>query len=165
MIRKLPFLIFTLAASSLYAAIPAAPTDLTASTALLTPQIDLTWTDNDAQGGTTYNVERSPDGIGSWTIISIPSLGADVTTYSDTLVNGCEILYYRVIGTNGGPGPPSNIARAEVLDTRPGAPWVQGPVITPPFVDMLGVTWNNNKFIAVGGAGTISDQRRRESGP
>ncbi|MBN1661913.1 MAG: fibronectin type III domain-containing protein [Anaerolineae bacterium] len=59
---------------------PSAPTGLSA-TAISPNSIVLTWTDSsDDESG--FEIERSPDGSGSWTWIS--STGANVTAFTDT---------------------------------------------------------------------------------
>ena len=78
-------------------ALPAAPTDLTATPAC-TSQIDLTWTDN-ATDATACNVARSWDDGATWNTVAV--LAADATTYSDTGLSDGTLCYYRVWATNG----------------------------------------------------------------
>lgn len=87
------------------AAVPAAPTNLVA-TAVSTTQINLTWDDN-ATDETSFRVERSPDGIGSWVTVGTPA--ADAESFSNTGLT-CETEYfYRVFAVNGtGDSLPSN---------------------------------------------------------
>ncbi|MFP3937125.1 MAG: fibronectin type III domain-containing protein [Phycisphaerae bacterium] len=70
---------------------PAAPTDLTA-TAVSSSQIDLTWTDN-SDNEDDFRVERSLDGS---SFSEIATVGANVTTYSDTGLSESTTYYYRV---------------------------------------------------------------------
>ncbi len=79
------------------AELPAKPTDLTA-TAASTSQIDLSWTDN-AGSETGYRIERSPDGS-TWT--EIATVGANVTSYSDTGLSEATLYHYRVLAYDGG---------------------------------------------------------------
>lgn len=78
---------------SLYAAEPAAPTNL-AATAISDTRIALAWTDNDATE-TSYSVERSPNGNNGWTVIAA-SLPANSTSYVDAARNASTRYYYRV---------------------------------------------------------------------
>jgi hypothetical protein len=73
-------------------ALPIAPTVLTAMVVSET-QIDLSWTDNSSDE-TAFHIERSPDGSTGWD--EVGTVGADVTTYSDTTVACSETHYYRV---------------------------------------------------------------------
>ncbi len=76
---------------------PAAPTSLTA-TAASSSQIDLAWTDNsDNEGG--FTIEGSDDGI---TFSHLATVGANVTSYSETVLTEGTTRYYRVKATNGG---------------------------------------------------------------
>jgi uncharacterized delta-60 repeat protein len=72
---------------------PPPPTDLTA-TAVDTTQIDLNWTDNNATE-TGFKVERC-EGAGCSNFVEIDSVGADVSTYSDTTVCEDRTYSYRV---------------------------------------------------------------------
>src|SRR6266508_4082016 len=78
-------------------AILAAPTELTAAV-ISTSSISLAWTDNTAYE-TNYSVERSPNGSSSWTVIA--TLGANVTTYSNTGLTVGTAYYYRVRAYDG----------------------------------------------------------------
>ena len=77
--------------------VPAAPT-LLVVTPVYPDQMDLTWQDN-ADDETSYRVEQSPDGVGSWT--TMDTLAADVEAASDTtgLAPG-STRYYRVFAVN-----------------------------------------------------------------
>ena len=86
-----------------------APSGLSA-TAVSQTQIDLSWTDNsDDEDG--FKIERSPDGTTGWT--QIATVGAGVTSYSDTSLTCDQTYYYRVraYNANGNSGY-SNIANA-----------------------------------------------------
>jgi hypothetical protein len=74
---------------------PAAPINLNA-TALSATRIDLTWTDNsNNEGG--FKIESSPDGR---TFTEIATVGANVTTYSDTGLTCATFYQYRVRAFN-----------------------------------------------------------------
>ncbi|MEN8126944.1 MAG: putative Ig domain-containing protein, partial [Planctomycetota bacterium] len=88
---------------------PAAPSGLSA-TAIATTRIDLTWVDN-ADNETGFKIERSIRTNGSF--VEIATVGADVTSYSDTTVRKGTTYYYRVRATNGdGDSAYSNEANA-----------------------------------------------------
>lgn len=90
-------------------AAPNAPTGLTASSAS-TSQISLSWTDNSSDE-TGFYVERSTSSGGTFT--QIASLGAGVTTYSNTGLAASTTYYYRVCAYNaGGNSTYSNTASA-----------------------------------------------------
>jgi hypothetical protein len=76
---------------------PAAPSGLSA-TAIATTQIDISWTDN-ADNETGFKIERSTRTNGSFA--QIDTVGADVTSYSDTTVRKGTTYFYRVRATNG----------------------------------------------------------------
>ena len=73
---------------------PAAPSGLTA-TALAGKQIRLNWTNLLGEGG--YYIERSLNGS-TWS--QIGSVGADVTTYTDTGLTAGTRYYYRIRAYN-----------------------------------------------------------------
>ncbi|MDX1905266.1 MAG: S8 family serine peptidase [Thermonemataceae bacterium] len=91
---------------------PSAPSTLQA-TAVSSSQIDLTWLDN-ASNETGYKVENSLDGTN---FTEIASLGANVTSYSNTGLSANTTYYYRVRAYNaGGNSAYSNTANATTLD-------------------------------------------------
>jgi hypothetical protein len=72
-------------------------------------QINLSWTDN-SNNETGFKVERSKNGKG---FSQLATVGANVTTYSDTGLNRTTTYYYRVRAVNaGGNSAYSNIASA-----------------------------------------------------
>jgi hypothetical protein len=75
---------------------PAAPSGL--STAVATTQIDLSWVDN-ADNETGFKIEQSIRNNGSFS--QIATVGADVTSFSDTTVRKGTTYFYRVRATNG----------------------------------------------------------------
>ncbi len=93
---------------------PAAPSGLTA-TAASTTQINLTWTDNSSDE-TGFKIERKT-GTGG-TYAQIATVGASVTTYSNTGLAIGTNYFYRVRATNaGGDSAYSNAASATTLTT------------------------------------------------
>jgi Fibronectin type III domain len=89
---------------------PAAPSNLTA-TAVSASQINLAWTDN-SNNETGFTIERSTDGTNFSPVITV---GANVTSYSDTGLAASTKYYYRVDATNAGDdSPDSNTASVSV---------------------------------------------------
>lgn len=68
------------------------PTGLTA-TPVGSSQIDLAWADNSFVE-TGFEIDRSPDGLGSWVTIASPA--ANATSYSDTGLASNTPFFYRV---------------------------------------------------------------------
>ncbi len=92
---------------------PAAPSALGA-TAVAYNQIDLGWTDN-ADNESGFEIDRSLDGA-SWA--TIDTVGANVTTYSDSGLSALTTYFYRVRATNGfGDSAYSNTASATTPDS------------------------------------------------
>jgi subtilisin family serine protease len=90
-------------------ALPAAPAGLTA-TALVRKKIQLAWTDAsvDESG---FRIERSTNGGGTWSTRA--TVGAGVTTYTDSGLSIGATYSYRVIATKAcGDSAPSNVASA-----------------------------------------------------
>jgi hypothetical protein len=77
-------------------AIPAAPSNLSA-TAVSKTQIDLDWTDN-ADNETGFKIERSKNVNTNFS--EIATVGADVTSFSDTTAKKNTTYFYRVRATN-----------------------------------------------------------------
>lgn len=76
--------------------VPAAPSNLN-GTAVATNQINLTWTDN-AGNETGFRIERKTGATGTWT--QIGTVGANVTSYSNTGLAANTTYYYRVRAYN-----------------------------------------------------------------
>jgi titin len=93
---------------------PAAPSGLTA-TAVSTTQINLSWTDNSSDE-TGFKIERKTGAGGTYA--QIATVGASVTTYSNTGLAIGTNYFYRVRATNaGGDSAYSNVASATTLTT------------------------------------------------
>jgi hypothetical protein len=87
---------------------PAAPTNLI-GLAISPSQVDLLWTDN-SNNETGFKIERSTDGT---TFTQVATVGANVTTYSDTGLAALTTYYYRMRAYNsGGNSAYSNTATA-----------------------------------------------------
>jgi rhamnogalacturonan endolyase len=98
---------------------PAAPSSLTA-TAVSSSRIDLSWTD-DSSDEDGFKIERSTDGT---SFTQIATVGANVTTYSDTGLSASTTYYYRVRAHNSaGDSSYSNTANATTqAASAPAAP-------------------------------------------
>jgi hypothetical protein len=102
--------------------VPNAPSGLALS-AVSPTQINLSWTDNSADE-TSFSIERAPDNAGSpGTYAPIATVGANVTTYSNTGLTGNTKYWYRVQASNAnGNSAYSNAALATTLQPAPAAP-------------------------------------------
>jgi len=101
---------------------PAAPSNLTVQ-AVSTSQIDLTWTDN-ATDEDGFKIERCT-GVGCSDFAEIATLGANVTSTSDTGLSAATSYSYRVSAYNAvGDSDTSNTASATTyaLPSPPAAP-------------------------------------------
>ena len=87
---------------------PTAPANLTAA-AVSSSQIDLTWTDSDTETG--FMIERCT-GAGCSDFAQIATVGANVTSYSDTGLAAATSYTYRVRAYNAGDSDYSNTASA-----------------------------------------------------
>ena len=95
-------------------ALPAAPTNLVA-TVVSKSQINLTWTDN-ASNETGFNIERCK-GSTCTNFAQIATVGANVTTYSNTKLTANTTYRYRVAPTTPAGHPP---IRTLLLPQPPG---------------------------------------------
>jgi len=103
---------------------PDAPTNLTAA-APLCNQVNLNWTDNSSDES-GFKIDRSADGTN---FSQIDTVGANVTTYSDTTVAGSTGYWYKVKAYNsGGDSSYSNTATVttpQCTGTPPAAPTIR----------------------------------------
>ncbi len=98
---------------------PAAPSGL-AATAISSSQVNLSWADN-ATNETGFKIERKTGSGGTYA--EIATVGAGVTTYSNTGLTGATAYFYRVRATNAiGDSAYSNEASASTLPNPPVAP-------------------------------------------
>jgi mono/diheme cytochrome c family protein len=77
--------------------IPTAPSGL-AATAASSTQVNLTWTDN-SNNETGFKVQRATDS-GFTTGLTTLTVGANLTSYSNTGLTASTTYYYRVLATN-----------------------------------------------------------------
>jgi hypothetical protein len=94
---------------------PCAPSNLSAITSTLT-QIDLRWQDN-SPDESAFHIERSPDGNASWT--QVGSVGANVTSYSNTGLWCGTTYYYRTRAYRQSDGQSSGCSSTASFTTLP----------------------------------------------
>jgi titin len=120
------------AASATATTLLPAPTGLTTSGASAS-QINLTWTNQASETG--YRVERSTD-LRTWVIVT--TVGADVTSYSNTGLVGGFAYAYRVRAVNaGGVSTPSASSTAWTMPLAPAL------VATPTADTQVSLAWTN----------------------
>ena len=87
--------------------------------------INLSWsadTTPDPDQATYYLIERSVDGLGSWS--SLGTVNVPTTTFADTSLSAGTTRYYRVTAFNSlGGGLPSATANATTASSTPTAAW------------------------------------------
>ena len=128
-------------ATSITLTAPAAPTGLLA-TASSSSAIALSWTDN-ATNETGYYIQRSTDGTN---YTQVGSVGAGVTSYSDSGLSASTKYYYRVCDYNaGGTSAYTNIASA----TTQAAP-------TQTTTTTQTIAWTNTAFTSQSGKFTAT---------
>ncbi len=119
---------------------PAAPTGLTAN-AVSCNQIDLAWTDN-SDNETSFKIERGTDGIN---FSQIDTVGANITTYSDTTAAENTTYYYRVRASNSaGDSDYTNTANATTpaCPSPPAAP--TGLTANAVSCNQIDLAWTDN---------------------
>lgn len=134
-----PQLVLTFGAT---AAKPPAPTGLTA-TATSASRIALSWTDT-ATDETSYTVQRSAGGAGTWTTIA--TLAADSASHTDTGLASETTYDYRVRSTNTqGDSAWSNIASATTEAAPAAAPAAPTELTsTASSVNAVDLSWTDN---------------------
>ncbi len=106
--------------------VPAAPSALAVS-AVSDSQINLTWTDN-SDDETGFKIERK---TASESFAHVATVGADVTSYSNTGLSASTTYTYRVRAANAvGDSPWSNEASATTLDPAQ-TPYAGSPIPIP----------------------------------
>jgi hypothetical protein len=121
---------------------PAAPTGLGA-TAVSSSQINLNWTDN-SDNETGFRIERCT-GDGCNTFAQIATVGANVTSYSNTGLSASTTYKYRVRAYNsGGDSAYSNVADAttQAAPVLPAAP--TGLTATAVSRSQINLAWADN---------------------
>jgi hypothetical protein len=122
--------------------------------------VDLAWTDN-ASNESGFTVERSPDGVTGWSVVS-SSVAAGATSYRDSGLTASTSYSYRVKATNAAGGSAySNVASvttpaqsavvfAESFAGADGSAWVSGR--------WTGDTQTTASLDVLGGAGRMGFQ-------
>jgi Putative Ig domain/N-acetylmuramoyl-L-alanine amidase/Fibronectin type III domain len=113
---------------SLVTGAPTAPANL-AATPLSTTQIKLTWTDN-STNETGFKLERAASSSGPWTLTA--TLGANITSYTNSGLTASTIYYYRVYAyhTTLGNSAYSNIRSATTANSAPVLGAIGGKTVT-----------------------------------
>jgi transcriptional regulator CtsR len=120
---------------------PSAPSNLVA-TAISSSQINLTWTDN-ASNEDGFKIERKTGAAGTYA--EVGSVGANVTSFSNTGLAASTQYFYRVLAHNaGGNSAYSNEANATTQSppTPPNAP--SGLTATTISSSQINLTWTDN---------------------
>jgi subtilisin family serine protease len=119
---------------------------LLAASAASPTQVDLTWSDNNGANATSYQVERSPDGLTGWTTVTTTAPGA--VAYSDKSGPGeGKTYYYRVRAVN------STLATASPYATTQASTPLLAPTgltaagASPTEIDL---SWSNVSAVASG---------------
>ena len=118
---------------------PTAPGNLAAN-AVSTTQINLTWSDN-ASNETGFKIERKTGSGGTYA--QIGTVGANVTSYSDSGLTSGTTYYYRVRANNAvGDSGYSNEANATTFSNPPAAPTALGATATSS--SQINLAWTDN---------------------
>ncbi len=128
-------------------AVPVAPSNLVA-TAVSSSQINLTWTDADNEQG--FKIERCT-GVGCTEFIQIATVGANVTSYSNTGLTASTSYSYRVRAYNAaGDSDYSNTATA-VTQAAPAVPAAPSNLVaTAVSKSQINLTWTDNSVNETG---------------
>jgi autotransporter-associated beta strand protein len=118
---------------------PAAPSGLSAA-AVSSAQINLAWTDN-ATNETGFKILRRTGVSGSYT--QIATVGANVTTFTNTGLTAATAYYYRVCATNAaGESALGNEAGAVTFEVPPTAP--SALTTTTMATNRIDLSWTDN---------------------
>ncbi len=118
--------------------VPAAPSNL-AARAVSSSQINLTWSDG-SSNETGFVIQRSTD---NYTFVQIATVGAGVTSYSNTSLTANTTYYYRVRAVNSaGSSAFSNVASATTQASPPAAP--SNLVASTISGSQIQLTWTQN---------------------
>lgn len=119
--------------------LPAAPTAL-AAVPLSASQVNLGWTDNSINES-GFSIERSPNGVDSWTEIGFSA--ADSSSYTDSGLTQNTTYHYRVAAYNViGSSGFSNTANAVTFGLPPAAPSsLDAAAVAPGQIDLF---WTDN---------------------
>jgi hypothetical protein len=142
------------------ATVLAAPTNLVA-TAISNVRIDLSWTDN-SNNEDGFKIEKSADGT---TFSDLATVGANVTSYSDTGLTALTTYYYRVRAYNSkGNSAYTNVAEQMTKANPPVVFYVDAPVVwngvnTPVTVYAANVNppINSIKLVSSGTSSLVAD--------
>ncbi|MBP6964487.1 MAG: fibronectin type III domain-containing protein, partial [Armatimonadetes bacterium] len=116
-----------------------APTNLV-GTAVSTSQINLSWADNSTKE-TGFKVSRGTSASGPWTTVTV---GANVTSYSNTGLTAGTTYYYQVCATNstGDSSYAATSATTQSAVTKPNAP--TNLVGTAVSTSQINLSWADN---------------------
>lgn len=118
--------------------IPTAPSGLAASTTS-SSAINLTWTDN-SNNESGFKVERSPNGVDTWTAVHTTS--SQATSYSNIGLNYNTIYYYRIRAYNtAGNSSYTSVVYATTNQAAPAAP--SGAVLTVLSDTSIRIDWTD----------------------
>ena len=124
---------------------PAAPSSLDAFT-ISSSQINLTWTDNSANED-SFRIERSLSFLSGY--VHIASVGASITSYSNTGLASNTEYFYRVLAKNtGGSSAYTNVDSATTLSAPPNAPSVLSAATVSN--DQINLSWTDNSSDELG---------------
>jgi uncharacterized protein YxeA len=122
--------------------VPNTPSNLTATT-VSSSQINLTWVDND-NAETGFKIERCT-GMGCSDFVQITTVGANVTSYSNTGITASTNYNYRVRAYNAvGDSDYSNIASAITQDVPALPATPTNLVATVISKNQINLTWTDN---------------------
>ena len=129
---------------------PTAPSNLAAN-AVSTTQINLAWSDN-ASNETGFKIERKTGSGGTYA--QIGTVGANVTSYSDSGLTSGTTYYYRVRANNAvGDSGYSNEANATTFSNPPAAPTALGASAASS--SQINLAWTDNRRTRLGSRSSV----------